>query len=98
VVHAGSGAPWLAGSVAPTGGCGHVRIVVDGIDGGISRWQHRLDLPGTMFPGDRAQLDIEVPGDAITALRVALVQEGVAWFRDRGTPDTELKVARARRG
>lgn len=98
VTHDGRGAPWLAGSLALSGSCGHVRIVVDQLGpAGTVLHSARGDLPHTVFPGDTVAVTMAVADvPAATTLRVALVQDGVTWFRDRGARDLLVELADAR--
>jgi len=54
----------------------------------------RMPLPCPLAPGDEREIRIPLPHAAAGEwnIRVDLVQEGVAWFRDRGMKTIELRL------
>jgi len=94
VGHRGRGAPWIAGAPVAGVSCGRVRLATEYLSraGTVVRTDVS-DLPRTLFPGDSVLTTAPAarpPG--ATALRFALVHEGVTWFRDRGAPDLVLPM------
>jgi hypothetical protein len=89
--------PWFGGNAQPmtvdvgyrwVDGKGNVLTAIEG-----NRAQ--LDRP-VLRPGesDAIKLEVKAPPNAGSyALRVSMVQEGVAWFHDKGTKPLVLQVA-----
>jgi hypothetical protein len=89
--HEGNGAPWLGSNTVITGGCGRVAAMVELQDeDGTVLYSHRGTIPRTTLPGEHArfttkvQAPPEVNMDEVELVRVALVEDGVTWFNERG--------------
>lgn len=94
VTHGGRGAPWIVGAPVMGAECGRVVLATEYLDrdGTVLRMDVS-ELPRTVFPGDSVSTAVRVADQPGTvALRFALVHDGVAWFRDRGSQDLVLPV------
>jgi hypothetical protein len=83
---------WLQGGNQAVHLSYHVR---DGSKKILAYDTERYDLPYNMRPDDDVKINVEMnpslqPGDYI--LELDLVEEGVAWFGDHGSPTTLVKL------
>ena len=65
----------------------------------VTNMDGRYGLPKDLQPGEEVEVPLQItapkePGDYV--LEVDLIQEQVAWFRDKGSPTAKVKVTVAR--
>jgi len=103
LTHVGAGAPWPGSrSTLQHNGVGRVRLLVSLVEtSGAKVVSARCPIPRTMLPGDKLDIECEVP---IAHLRlpsgaymahVGLIQEGVTLFSTKGDADAIVPVTLA---
>ncbi|MEM1180187.1 MAG: hypothetical protein AAGM22_17730 [Acidobacteriota bacterium] len=97
-----SGHWWPAHVGKPGVGPIRIRSHLLGVDGAVAVRDHPAvvaDLPRSIGPGERLRIDLTVAAGALppgrSLLELDVVQEGVAWFGDRGGTTCRVEVERA---